>query len=177
MIPDESYRKIFLKPGEICIADAPCFVWTTLGSCLSVVFFSPRLKLGAICHAQLPFRGRNGSRCWDACPVKCMQDAPSSCDFKYVNCAVNHMLDEFLRRGVARQELVVKIFGGANVLRIFDGNQSVGERNAAEALNLLASKNIPVTAKDVGGENGRTLGFYSDTGQVILKITPKSADF
>ena len=52
-------QKIFLQPGEVVISTAPQNVWTVLGSCISIVLYSRRLKVSAICHAKLPEQKKN----------------------------------------------------------------------------------------------------------------------
>ena len=51
--------KIFLKPGEIYVGKRHAEVATALRSPVSVTMFSPRFKLGAICHALLPCNPRS----------------------------------------------------------------------------------------------------------------------
>ncbi len=38
--------------------------------------------------------------------------APANCDFKYVNCSVNHMVSELKGQGIASQEILAKVVGG-----------------------------------------------------------------
>lgn len=174
MITVDNYEKVFLRPGQLIIAQKPTFVWTTLGSCLSVVFYNHRQRVSGMCHAQLPDRAASDEKCAGNCPVQCMQDSPATCDFRYVNCSIKHMLDQFAGMGIGNSELVVKVFGGANVIKIFDSRKSVGQRNTELALSMLEEKRLTVASQDTGGQLGRTIGLFSDTGKVLLKRSRNS---
>jgi chemotaxis protein CheD len=152
MTPLSQLPKIYLKPGELSVSETPAEVSTVLGSCVAVTFYSPQHLVGAICHAMLPHGGEQGS-------------------FKYVDGALRYMLDFFDRRGVKRNEIMVKMFGGADM---FDAKttskiQTVGRQNLEAAQEILQHNRLQVRAKDIGGGRGRKLLFYPHTGEVFLK--------
>lgn len=145
-------ESIYLKPGELAVAERPALVSTVLGSCVAVTLFSPRLGVGAICHAMLPLAaGRDG--------------------FKYVDSSLMHMLAQFARLQVPKRELTVKLFGGADMFEsgLPTGGVSVGQQNIQAATTLLRQQGLPVVAADTGGRQGRKLLFYTHTGEVLLK--------
>lgn len=149
--------KIYLRPGELVIAEEPTIITTVLGSCISVVLFSPRLQIGAICHATMP----SGK-----------EENPS----KYADQAVLYLVDEFQRRGIKRQETVVKLFGGADMFTLQDAaskEKSVGALNVSVALKTLSQVGYDPRVTDVGGELGRKLVFRSHTGEVFRKWVKK----
>ena len=163
MTPRSGLPALFLKPGEMVLGEEPTAVTTLLGSCVAVTLFSPRLRLGAICHAVLP---------------SCRKDHP--CDGhgeagKYVACAIRVMLEAFHARGVARNEIEAKLFGGSEM---FDSAQqrsrSVGMQNMQAALELLESQSVRVITRDLGGQRGRKIIFHTHTGEVFLKRLKKS---
>jgi chemotaxis protein CheD len=142
----------YLKPGELAVAERPALVSTVLGSCVAVTLFSPRLGVGAICHAMLPMAaGRPG--------------------FKFVDSSLQHMLQRFVALGVAKAELVAKLFGGADMFQPTQpsATQSVGRQNIQAATTLLQQQGVRLAAADTGGRQGRKLLFYSHTGEVLLK--------
>ena len=153
MSPDDPLlESIYLKPGELAVAERPALVSTVLGSCVAVTLFSPRLGVGAICHAMLPLaEGRDG--------------------FKYVDSSLLHMLAQFERLRVPKRELTVKLFGGADMFEpgLPNGGLSVGRQNIQAATALLRQEGLPVVAEDTGGRQGRKLLFYTHTGEVLLK--------
>ena len=145
-------EEIYLKPGELTVAERPALVSTVLGSCVAVTLFTPRLGVGAICHAMLP-------------------EARGETSFKFVDTSLQHMLGRFDRLGVTRRELVVKLFGGADMFELLQPSKtgSVGRQNIEIATRLLRQAGLPLKAADTGGRQGRKLLFYTHTGEVLLK--------
>lgn len=143
---------IYLRPGEIAIVREPTLISTVLGSCVSFTFFHSARGLAGICHALLPHgSGEEG--------------------FRYVNECGKHLLASFLAQGVRREEIEVKLFGGADM---FEGRRggaplSVGEQNLAAARSFIEEEGLRLRASDVGGRRGRKILFHSGTGEVLLK--------
>jgi len=157
---------IYLKPGEMFISDKPVSVSTVLGSCISVTFFSQRLKVGAICHSLLPM---------------CKKENPcdGTCDegFRYVACSINRMRKTFSSLGIRDSEIEVKVFGGADMIE--SGfkkctTETVGMMNTKIALSTINNHNLKLKASDTGGTRGRKIIFFSHTGEVFLKKIRKN---
>lgn len=147
---------IFLKPGEAHCSQGPARVVTVLGSCVSIVLFHRGRRFGAMCHAVMPSRSRADL-------------AQERGDLTYVDDSVAWMLAEFLKRGLPVHEIEAKVFGGAALL----GDQradipylAVGRKNFEAAFRAIQTRKINLTAWDVGGERGRKIIFYPDTGEV-----------
>ncbi len=152
-------KKIYLQPGELVIAEKPTEVSTVLGSCVSVVFYLSRLRMGAMCHAVLP-SGDCGNK------------------GKYVDQSITYMLDHFSRLQIDPKEMVVKLFGGASMFPQDSAervDRAVGAQNIREALSSLRDVGLSPSVSDVGGGRGRKLVFYAHTGEVFLKrvVSPK----
>ncbi|UFS71322.1 chemotaxis protein CheD [Geomonas sp. RF6] len=150
---------LFLRPGEMHFADEPIVVSTLLGSCVAVTMFSPRHRIGTICHALLPHCRREDP---------CLAAEPEG--GKYVECAIWLMLKGLQTRGVCRGEIEAKIFGGSDMFDARDGGiGTVGTQNIAKALEVLEGEGIRIVSSDVGGPRGRKIFFYTHTGEVLLK--------
>lgn len=149
---DLGLEEIYLKPGELTVAERPTLISTVLGSCVALTLCSPRHGIGGICHAMLP-------------------RSPGGADFKYVDSALLHLLDRFDRLRVPRRELVIKLFGGADMFdsTLPSGSLTVGKQNVEAARTLLGRERLRLQAEDTGGRQGRKLLFYSHTGEVLLK--------
>ena len=91
----EPLPKIYLKPGELLVAEDPVKVLTVLGSCISVTMYAARTGVSAICHAMLP------------------TDSGSD-NFKFVDSSLQHMLEYFKQHRITRGEIQVKLFGPAD---------------------------------------------------------------
>jgi chemotaxis protein CheD len=163
----ESLRQIFLKPGEMVVSDGhdPSIVTTLLGSCVAVTMFSPRLRIGAICHALLPVCRHEG-----VCTPGHSEAG------RYVECAVKMMLEKLSARGVGKLELETKLFGGSDMFESgCDGrSQSVGSQNIEMALKSLERESLLPVTQDLGGTRGRKIIFHTHTGEVFLKRLQKS---
>lgn len=150
--------RIYLKPGEIITAARPTVVTTVLGSCVAVTMFNRRLGIGGICHAMLPW------------------NPPSNTaeTFRYVDSSILYMVEEFGRNGIRKDEMEVKLLGGADVLeRINGGPESVGQQNIRAAMDVIRKEGLGLAACDVGGDLGRKIVFHIHTGKVFLKRLSK----
>ena len=153
--------KIFLKPGELCVCDRPTQVSTILGSCIAVTIFNERLRIGAICHALLPKNPKG-------------HDA-----LRYVDSAISSMLQKLEAMGIGKNEIEIKLLGGADMLERNGTAQSVGQKNIETALEIMKEENLNLAGFDVGGRMGRKLHFYTSTGRVVfkrIKRTPHEQD-
>ena len=150
---------IYLKPGELYLGEEPTVVVTTLGSCVSLIFFHQPQQLGAICHALLP------------------TDHHREKSFKFVDRAFYWMLKQFKSRGINMSQIQVKLFGGADVLEGFQGSfrtVTVGQQNIHQALELFKAHGLKVQASNLGGTWGRKIFFFTHTGEVLLKRVEKA---
>jgi chemotaxis protein CheD len=156
---------VFLKPGELHIGSKPELVVTVLGSCLSITMFNRRHGLSGICHCLLPHCGKR-KKCDSTCSAGCEEG------FKYVDDSIRQMAEVFVRHKIPKREIEVKCFGGADMFTrksSQSGRVSIGRQNIAMAETTLFQEGLELTAKDVGGIQGRKILFYTDTGAVLLK--------
>lgn len=150
----------FLQPGEIHFGQETTQVTTILGSCLAVTMWNPTLRMGAICHALLP-----------SCPnpKKCSKHCTDR--FRYVECTISWMIEQFLERNVDRTGIECKVFGGGDMFSTCDLEYkiSIGKQNAAMALKTLQAEGMKVVAQDLEGSEGRKIIFNTENGQVLLR--------
>jgi len=146
-------HNIYLKPGEVLVSRTPVLISTVLGSCVAVTMYSASRGCGAMCHAMLPV------------------DLQQTDDLRYVDTALQHIFDKILSFG-AETDLVVKLFGGAQVLAVGERSSSkstIGEQNVAKAEAVLASLGLTIAARDTGGLQGRKLFFCTRSGDVYMR--------
>ena len=144
----------YLKPGEVIISANPILISTVLGSCVAVTLYAPLKGVGAICHAMLP------------------NIRPAEDNLLYVDRAVRYIYCKMLEYGCESADLVVKLFGGAQVLvgtYTRENWASVGEQNIRQARQTLHQLGLVVTKTDIGGNLGRKLFFSIKTGDVYLR--------
>lgn len=72
--------------------------------------------------------------------------------------------------------MVAKIAGGATMFS-FGGKSDlvqVGARNAEASIKKLKELNIPIIAQDTGANYGRTVIFYPENGNYVIRAVGKS---
>jgi chemotaxis protein CheD len=137
----------FLFPSTLVVSRNKCRIQTILGSCVSVCLFDERLKWGGINHYMLPWWNGKG--------------VPSP---QYGDVAIERLIEKVISLGSHKNNLVAKIFGGANQ----HGSQ-IGSQNAEIAEQILNAHHIRILSKSTGGERGRKIVFDPKTGQVFMK--------
>lgn len=146
----------YLYPSFIKVAREPVRIHTILGSCVSVCLFDKNRRIGGMNHFMLPFWSGRGL----ASP-------------KYGNIAMEKLLTAMLNAGAVRNNMVAKIFGGANVLEIKSGGSHIGQRNIELAKSMLEEMNISIVAESVGGDLGRKIIFDLSDGKVHQRMINK----
>ena len=149
-----------LQPGELYLARGPAILRTILGSCVGVTFWSQRLGAAALCHGVLP-----------RCPRVWPPGSKPSDGHRYVDFSIRYLAQQFDALGAIRNELVVKVFGGADVLHVAETSRhrpTVGALNCKAALEVLEEEGFTVSASDLGGTRGRRIHFHTGTGEVLL---------
>lgn len=129
-----------------------------LGSCVGVVLYDKKSKIGGLSHIMLPdsqmFSGRS--------QIKIE---------KFADLAIPQMVTELKEKeGVNR--LVAKIAGGASMFKLENvkHSQNIGERNILAVEQVLKELKIPIVAKHVGGNMGRSLFVDLETLSVSVKM-------
>ena len=148
---------VYLHPGESHLARTPAIIRTILGSCVGVTFWSRKLSIGALCHAQLP-----------RCPSP--KTVSSGEGYRYVDFAIRDFVRQFEELGAVRSEVEVKMFGGADVLVVVDpASATIGRMNCEVAVEVAQAEGLNVVASSLGGTSGLNIRFHTMTGEVLLR--------
>ena len=147
--------EIYLQPGEWELVRTPTIVKTVLGSCVGITFRAPRLGVGAMCHPMLPHR---------TVRTRVYQNPG-----RYVDSIIGELSRKLDQLGASRDEIEVKLFGGADVLATTRKGASVGKMNADTAVRFLEEEGFRLTASRLGGSRGVFIEFHTDTGEVLLR--------
>jgi len=146
----DEIQKYYLHPSQLVVSDQSLWVSTVLGSCVAVCLYDQMNQVGGMNHFMLPLWNGDGL------------ESP-----RYGNIAIPRLIDSLMTLNCQRDNLVAKIFGGANVLGESVSMFRVGERNTNLAKQLLEERNIPVVAASTGGDRGRKILFNTTTGEVL----------
>ncbi|MBM7571843.1 chemotaxis protein CheD [Aquibacillus albus] len=127
-----------------------------LGSCVGIVIYDLSMKLAGMVHVMLPDSTLSKRESFNA--------------LKYADTAIAILYNSLLDNGARKCFLKAKIAGGAQMFSFSSNSDmlSIGNRNVEAVLSLLKQYKIPLISSDVGGNSGRTIEFYPESG--ILKI-------
>jgi chemotaxis protein CheD len=146
-------RELSVGIGEFKIGKRALLEAYGLGSCIGVVLFDMSTGISGIAHILLPGASQNG-------------------ETKYAETAIEKMLEDLINQGARKSKIVSKFAGGANVFKQINLEiLKIGTRNAISVEETLKQKKIPILAKDVGGEVGRSVIFNPLDGSMIVKYT------
>ncbi len=131
-----------------------------LGSCVGIALRDPVTKIGGLAHIMLP----------DSTTIRNNSNIP-----KFADTGIEELVKQVTRKGANRSRLVAKIAGGAQMFG-FNSNSEmvrVGERNVQATKKKLAELRIPILAEDTGKNFGRTVIFYPETGDFVIRAVGK----
>ncbi|OFZ69879.1 MAG: hypothetical protein A2451_01215, partial [Bdellovibrionales bacterium RIFOXYC2_FULL_39_8] len=131
---------------------------TFLGPCVALCVFDLVKRVGGICQFKVP--GDNST--W---PV-------DATDNNQAIFAIPNLLREFKKRGSRPENLVLKLVGGTSAgkeQRLGKVIVASGQENIKAAHELIASYNLKIVAESIGGQFGRQLRFFTETGEIQIK--------
>jgi chemotaxis protein CheD len=143
--------------GEIQVVRGAGHVLTALGlgSCIGVCLYDPLTRVAGMVHVVLP---------------KSQTDKTGELPGKFADTAIPAIVQRMVEMGASASRLKAAISGGAQLFQFGVSNTlDVGARNAEAVVAALRAAGIPLQAKDVGGNAGRTLRMVSDNGLVAVR--------
>ncbi|THB71054.1 MAG: chemotaxis protein CheD [Desulfovibrio sp.] len=156
---------IVLGVGEYGISRTPGTEIKTfaLGSCIAVLLYDLKTKIGGMAHIALPHSSINPDRA---------QILPGYFSDTGVPALINSICSA---SGKANGKgLLVKLAGGANMMTTHTAF-NIGERNLTAIRNDLDGKGLVAMAEDVGGAISRTVTLDVDTGKVMIHSPGRGA--
>ena len=94
---------------------------------------------------------------------------------KFADTGIDYLIEMMVQKGANRRNLTAKIAGGAQMFA-FSGNSDmlrVGERNVEAVKKKLNQLGIRLLAEDTGLNFGRTVEFYPENGDFVIKSVGK----
>jgi chemotaxis protein CheD len=94
---------------------------------------------------------------------------------KYADTAIPAMIRDMINAGADQKRLISKIAGGATMFKHAENSLmgDIGRNNISSVKSILSSLNIRIISEDVGGDYGRTIDFYLETGEIRIKTIGK----
>jgi len=129
----------------------------SLGSCIGLVIHDPVAQVGGLLHFMLPESQID--------PQKAQKNP-----FMFADTGIPLLFKEAYRYGAAKNRIVVKVAGGAQILDD-SGFFNIGKRNYMALRKILWRNNVLIKAEDVGGQVSRTIRLNLESGKVWLKYS------
>ncbi len=150
---------ILLQPGDFYFTcDRNTRIRTLLGSCVSVTFWHPKLRLGGMSHFLLPSRKTRNSASIQAHP-----------DARYADECFQLVARELKQLSLPASQFQTKIFGGAYMFDSGTNSAGIGEINIAAARQGLAQMGLTALSEHVGGQGHRNVIYELWSGDVWVR--------
>jgi chemotaxis protein CheD len=143
-------------PGEYYFTNRNIIMTTVLGSCVAACIHDPLNKIGGMNHFLLP----------ESSHFSMLGSEAES--MRYGTFAMDTLINDTLKLGAVRGNLVAKVFGGGHVIEDMK-TLKVGSRNAKFVVNYLKDKGIKIVAEDMEDVHPRKICFSPVTGKVMVK--------
>lgn len=147
--------------ADLNICQAPQGITTLgLGSCVGIALRDPSKPYGGLAHIMLP----------DSTAIRNNTNLP-----KFADTGIEELVRRLAEKGCSKTRLVAKIAGGAQMFS-FQGNDTlmrVGDRNVEAVIKKLNELKIPILAQDTGDSYGRTVIFYPENGNFVIRAVGK----
>lgn len=151
--------KVGMADLSICIS--PDAITTLgLGSCVGIAIRDPMTKIGGLAHIMLP----------DSTQIRNNSNIP-----KFADTGISELVKRMVEKGAKQSRMVAKIAGGAQMFAFQNKSEMVriGDRNVEATKKKLAELRIPILAEDTGDSYGRTVIFYPESGDFVIKAVGK----
>ncbi len=125
-----------------------------LGSCVAVIIYDTKLRIGGLIHVALPDSTIDAAR------------AASQPGY-FADRGLPIMIEEMKKLGAERSHIWVKLVGGASMLdpdNLFD----IGKRNILAVKRILWRSSLGPLAEDTGGEISRTVSLNVGDGSTLV---------
>lgn len=169
---------IEVSTSDLKVGSGDCLLQSAgIGSCLVITFYDPVKKIGGMAHPMLPAAlslkdtNINTKECKNFSIVSPEISHNFANNLRYVEDAIDALIEQLLKLGAEKSRLEAKIVGGANMFCVFDEDpESIGIQNIKAAKQKLNKEGIRITANDTGGNIGRFVVFDLGTGMIEVKV-------
>ncbi|MCI8409220.1 MAG: chemotaxis protein CheD [Lachnospiraceae bacterium] len=148
--------------ADLNICSSPDAITTLgLGSCVGIILYDPLLKIAGLAHIMLP----------DSTQIRSNENAA-----KFADTGIETLLNRLIQRGAQKPRMIAKIAGGAQMFAFSAENAmlSIGMKNVRATKKKLNELGIRIIAEDTGDSYGRTIEFYPETGELLIKAVGKN---
>lgn len=136
-----------------------------LGSCVGAVIYDEASKIAGLAHIMLP-------------DSKATRQTVIN-EYKYADTAIPLLIDMLAGLGARKFALKAKLAGGAQMFQFQSNSDTmrIGPRNILAVEEQLRFFKIPIVAKDVGGNSGRTVEFDPNSSMFRIRTVNKDEKY
>lgn len=147
-----------MKVADHAVARGPEGTIATigLGSCVAIVLWHERLRVGGLAHVLLPSQSLS-------------RDTVNRA--KFAETAVPLLLEEMAALGARPGDMTARLVGGASMFGqlLPSSGINMGERNVEASRLAVQQAGIRIVAEDVGRDYGRSVYLHLDDGRVRVR--------
>lgn len=153
-------RLIHVSIGEVKIGKGRDILRASLGSCVGIALLWPDRKIYGLAHCLLP---------------EAPQGAGNGIGGRFVTQAIPSLLALMKIREPDYSEIDAVIAGGGNMTAPIGAKteELIGTLNTKIAETILRGLKIRIVHKEIGGETGRRVDVYCETGTYTVKEIPR----
>jgi chemotaxis protein CheD len=148
------YTELMVRVADLKVGGAGHLLTTVgLGSCVAIVLYDTVARIGGMAHVLLP--------------SPALSREPQN-PAKFPQTAVPKLLETMIEHGADRRRITARLAGGASMFANLTppGAIQMGERNVVACRQVLGEHGIPLAGEAVGGDYGRTVRVYLDSGRM-----------
>jgi chemotaxis protein CheD len=152
---DRAVAPIRVRVADYAVARDDAVISTLgLGSCVAIVLYDARARVGGLAHVLLPTESMS-------------RDTTNKA--KFPASAVPLLVSEMTKMG-ARGPYTAKLVGGASMFGALlpVGGVNMGERNVEAARRALVTAQVSIVAQDTGGDYGRSVYLHVSDGHLLV---------
>ena len=148
----KGYKTHTVIGGEFAVVnDSESIAFKTLlGSCVAIMFYDRIKKIKGMNHFLLPTTNNSNE------------------DMKYGLYSVEAMLNEMYKMGCRKENMAVKISGGADIVNVNLSAKSIGHRNVEFATDFCTSEGFRILSNHTRGTKGRVI-LLADRFETFIK--------
>ena len=137
---DATKNSVDVNTGEVKVAAKGTILRSVgIGSCVVVVAYNIRAKIGGMAHIMLP----------GSAPQQSLEKT------KYAFDGIEQLLNQMFEAGAGTDEIEVCLVGAGNVLQKND--DTICNANIGSVTGILKEKNIPVVVSSLGGTKRKSV--------------------
>ena len=129
----------------------------SLGSCIGVVIYDPKSRIGGMLHYMLPESSLD-------------KDKAEKNPYMFADTGIPSLFKSAYALGAQKNRLKVVVVGGAQILDQ-KGFFNIGKRNHLALRKLFFKNGVIVDHEDVGGNVNRTIRIEIGTGDIYMKTS------